>query len=664
MTNSLPLYITALTCLIVFSSCQSHPKAEYVELSTLFTDHMVLQRNAVTTIWGKATPNKQVIANFKNQKSATIAQEDSTWRLFLAPEPEGGPHELSIIGTDTIVIKDVLVGEVWVASGQSNMQWSVQQSNNAEYEIKNANHPNIRLFSVDRTFSIRPKNNIISEGWQPTTPSSIQNFSAVAYYFGKTLHDSLNVPIGLIHSSWGGTPAEAWTSAETLSELPDFTSSISRLQQHADSLESLIQPFDHHLDDWYQQTQSLDRGFESQQPKYASTQYDSKNWPTMNVPGLWEQNVMPNFDGIAWFNRSVELPPDWNTYDATLSLGFIDDADITWFNGVEVGRTSRYNAKRTYSIPSSLIQPGLNSITVRVLDTGGGGGIYGSPEDLFIESADSTLSSVGLQGPWKYQPVVELSELPPPPRPTPLQHTPTMLYNAMIHPLIPFKVQGVIWYQGESNASRAYQYRSLFSALINDWRRQWNDNIAFHFVQLANFQEEQQNAVEKETWPELREAQTMALQLPNTGMAVAIDIGEANDIHPRNKQDVGYRLALNALHKNYDSPTLPAGPLYNSMQISGDSIIIQFDYAQNGLKTSDGGRPQGFAIAGSDQVFHWAEVILRGNEAIVYSDKVLSPKAVRYGWANNPIVNIQNFENLPASPFRTDDWPGITQNKE
>ena len=663
MTTSLQLCISALTCLLIFSGCRSHPKAEYVELPALFTDHMVLQREAVTTIWGKATPNKQVIATFKNQKSATIAQEDSTWRLFLAPEPEGGPHELSIIGTDTIVIKDVLVGEVWVASGQSNMQWSVQQSNNAEHEIKNANHPNIRLLSVDRTFSIRPKNNIISEGWQPTTPSSIQNFSAVAYYFGRTLHDSLDIPIGLIHSSWGGTPAEAWTSAKTLAELPDFSSSISRLQQHADSIESLTQSFDRYLDNWYEQTFALDKGFDSGQPIYASTQYDSRDWPVMNVPGLWEQNGMPNFDGIAWFTKHIELPPDWEYNDATLSLGSIDDADITWFNGVEVGRTSRYNTQRTYNIPSSLIKPGLNTITIRVLDTGGGGGIYGSPESLFIESTESTLSNIVLDGPWKYQPVLELSDLPPPPRPTPLQHTPSMLYNAMIHPLIPYKIQGVIWYQGESNANRAYQYRSLFSALINDWRRQWNDNIAFHFVQLANFQEVQKNAVEEETWPELREAQTMALQLPNTGMAVAIDIGEADDIHPRNKQDVGYRLALNALHMNYGSPTMPAGPMYSDMQINGDSIVIQFDNAQNGLQTSDGNRPLGFAIAGSDQVFHWADVILRGNEAVVYSNKVSAPKAVRYGWANNPIVNIQNSENLPASPFRTDNWPGITQDQ-
>ena len=625
---------------------------------------MVLQRDAVITIWGKATPNEQVIATFKNQKSSTIAQEDSTWRLFLAPEPAGGPHELSIIGTDTLVFKDVLVGEVWVGSGQSNMQWSVQQSANAEHEIQQATYPNIRLFSIDRTFSPFPEYNIPSDGWKPTNPSTISSFSAVAYYFGKILHDSLQVPVGLIHSSWGGTPAEAWTSSQTLLELPDFKDATLRIQNQADSLSYLPSSYQSRLDDWYKKIQALDPGYNLEQPEYAAPQLDHTTWDTMSIPSQWEQSGMPDFDGIVWFRKKITLSSGWASTGGTLSLGPIDDADITWINGIEIGRTDRYDAKRRYKIAPSTLKPGENTITVRVLDTGGGGGLYGSPEELGLFSDNSSLDSISLQGTWKYSAALELANLPPPPRPTPLQHTPSVLYNAMIHPLIPYKIKGVIWYQGESNASRAYQYRSLFTALIDDWRQEWNENIAFHFVQLANFQQKQKLPVEKETWPELREAQTMALQLPNTGMAVAIDIGEADDIHPRNKQDVGYRLALNALHKNYDFPIVPTGPIYKSMQIDGDSIKILFDYAESGLLTKNGEEPVGFAIAGQDQVFYWGEAILRGNEAIIHNDQVPSPVAVRYGWANNPITNVQNAENLPVSPFRTDDWPGITINSK
>lgn len=661
MTSRLHLFIVLLISIHVLSACRSHPSAEYIDLPALFSDHMVLQRDAVITIWGKASPGKQVAALFKNQRSATVAHSDSTWRLFLAPEPAGGPYELSIIGTDTLTMKDVMVGEVWVGSGQSNMQWSVQQSANAESEIQNANYPNIRLFSVDRTFSAQPQYTIPSDGWKPTSPSTIASFSAVAYYFGRTLHDSLEVPIGLIHSSWGGTPAEAWTSGETLLTLPDFEAAIHSLDQQSDSIESLSGSYDMQLNDWYTATQSQDPGYSNNSADWFSPDIDLSNWQEMNIPALWEDASLPGFDGIAWFTKTIDLPEDWENQEAILHLGPVDDLDITWVNGIEVGRTYRYDLRRNYALSSQVLRPGKNVITVRVLDTGGGGGLYGGQEELLLESTNPDLAPISLAGTWKYKRAITLGELsPPPPRPRPLQHTPSVLYNAMIHPLIPFKIKGVIWYQGESNASRAYQYRTLFSALIDDWRQRWNDNVAFHFVQLANFQERQQNPSEEETWPELREAQTMALQLPNTGMAVTIDIGEADDIHPRNKQDVGYRLALSALHYNYESSSVPSGPLYKSMEITGDSIRIEFDFAEGGLSTSNSKNPEGFAIAGSDRVFYWANAIIRDNTISVHSTRVPEPVAVRYGWANNPIVNLQNNAGLPASPFRTDDWPGIT----
>ena len=656
-------YPILVICLLFLPSCQSTPAAEHIELPALFSDHMVLQQDAVITIWGKASPQKQVTALFKNQRSSAIAQEDSTWHLYLAPEQAGGPFELHIIGTDTLLIKDVLIGEVWIGSGQSNMQWSVSQSADAEKELQDANYPNIRLFSVDRTASTTPEYKIPTDGWKPTNPSSIASFSAVSYYFGRTLHDSLNVPIGLIHSSWGGTPAEAWTSAQSLLALPDFEPAVRQLQESTVSFESLNTQYNKELDHWYITTLPQSPGYRDQLPFWGTPEANHDEWATMNIPSLWEEEGLPGFDGVVWLNKIIDLPSEWTHHDAILTLGQVDDADITWLNGTEIGRSYRYDSRRQYQIPKEALKTGPNSISVRVLDTGGGGGIYGAKHELTLESANSELESIPLSGPWKYKKAMELANFtPPPPRPSPIQHTPSVLYNAMIHPLIPFRVKGVIWYQGESNASRAFQYRSLFNTLINDWRLQWNDPIAFHFVQLANFQALQKKPVEQETWPELREAQTMALQLPNTGMAVTIDIGEADDIHPRNKQDVGYRLALNALNKSYKLPIVPAGPLYKSMEIFGDSILIEFDYSENGLMTSNDEEVLGFAIAGNDQEFQWAQAMIRGSKVVVHSPRVPSPVAVRYGWANNPVTNLQNKEGLPASPFRTDDWPGVTEN--
>ena len=648
--------------LLTLFGCADIPQAEYVELPPLFSDHMVLQRNAMTPVWGKATPGQQVMVRFKNQQSETTVLPDSSWRVYLAPEPAGGPYVLHVIGRDTITINDVLVGEVWLGSGQSNMQWSVQQSANAEQEIQNASYSNIRLFSVERTVSAEPLSYIPSDGWKITSPETIPSFSAVAYYFGRTLHDSLNVPVGLIHSSWGGTPAEAWTSAQALQDLDDFTQVVEEL----DSLPSpsdLQFAFSERMNTWLKKIEEGDLGYVDGQAYWASPDFDDRPWPSMVVPQLWEEKL-PGYDGIAWFRKSIVLPETWHDQKAILHLANIDDADITWVNGVEVGRTQQYNKKREYNIPSSLLKAGKNTIAVRVLDTGGGGGIWGEPSQLRLEHSDDSISPVSLKGEWQFKSTLDLRDVASaPPRPRPLQHTPTMLYNAMIYPLIPYRIKGVIWYQGESNAGRAHQYRSLFSALISDWRFQWDVNIAFHFVQLANYLKQQENPVEPETWPELREAQSMALALPNTGMAVTIDIGEADDIHPTNKQDVGYRLALNALYTNYDRPIVPAGPLYQSMKIVADTIEVVFEHAINGMKTLNDEPIKGFAIAGDDQVFHWADASVVGNTVKVFSENVKQPVAVRYGWANNPIVNLYNEEGLPASPFRTDEWPGITEGR-
>ena len=653
MNVSRSLTLLFLVFVSVLYGCQPAPPAEYIELPVLFSDHMVLQRNTLTTIWGKATPKQRVTVKFKDQISETEAKEDSSWVIYLAPEPAGGPYTLSVSGVETTIIDDVLVGEVWLCSGQSNMQWSVEQSAHAEREIAAANYPNIRLFSVDRTVSDTPEYTIPSDGWHLTTPETIPSFSAVGYYFGRSLYDSLQVPIGLIHSSWGGTPAEAWTSSEMLETLPDFAEAIA--QKAASNPESTYEMV---LSDWLKMVESQDDGYVDDKPVWASLDHDHSSWATMDLPLLWEEHL-PGYDGIVWFRKEFDLPLDMTGQDAVLHLANVDDIDITWVNGVEVGRTQQYNQKRTYTLNSTLLKSGKNVVAIRALDTGGGGGIWGEAADMRVELPQETIP---LAGSWHYRTAIKLSDVAKrPPRPTPRHHTPAGLYNAMIHPLIPYRLQGAIWYQGESNAGRAHQYRTLFSSMIKDWRNHWDTNISFHFVQLANFQKQQSNPVERETWPELREAQTLALDLTHTGMAVSIDIGEADDIHPRNKQDVGYRLALNALHTTYGHDHFPAGPLYKSMTTLGDTVQLAFDYADNGFNTPDNRPILGFAIAGTDSVFHWAEASAKGNSISVFSPNVQNPIAVRYGWANNPVVNLYNVEGLPASPFRTDDWPLITK---
>lgn len=648
--------LVSLALILLATSCRFSAPASYIELPILFSDHMVLQRDANIKVWGKATPHAAVAVSFKNQHAEIIAGEDSTWQITLAPEPAGGPYEFIVSGEDSITFKDVLVGEVWLASGQSNMEWPLRSTNDAEAAIAAANDTQMRLFTVRKSFAGVPQADIPSEGWSLAYPETAAGFSAVAYYFGNTLRDSLDVPVGLIHSSWGGTPAEAWTSATSLVAHPDYTVRVEAMRDAPPDLGVMSS-----TEQWLQALNDNDRGFEAGEPVWAANTLDDGAWETMSLPQRWEDAGLPGFDGIVWFRRTVSIPAAWAGKDLTVELAMIDDIDETWVNGVRVGSTDQYNTPRKYSVPASAYAAGDNVISVRVIDTGGGGGIWGEAQQMRIAPADGAASPIALAGPWKYRPAYDPDTVQLPARPGGQQHQPTVLYNAMIHPLVPYSIRGAIWYQGESNASRAHQYRTLFPMMIEDWRARWGRPLDFHFVQLANFMEEQSNPAEEETWPELREAQSMALSLPQTGMAVTIDIGEADDIHPRNKKDVGFRLALSALGITYERPVVPAGPLYRAFEIEEDEIRIRFENAAEGLKTRDNGPVKGFAIAGKDRVFYWGNAVIEGSEIVVSSPQVDAPVAVRYGWANNPTANLYNTEGLPASPFRTDDWPGITE---
>ncbi|HWW74231.1 MAG TPA: sialate O-acetylesterase, partial [Pyrinomonadaceae bacterium] len=498
----------------------------------------------------------------------------------------------------------------------------------------------------------------VNARWAVCTPANITQggwggFSAVAYFFGRRLHKDLNVPIGLIHSSWGGTAAEGWVSPEVISTLPEFVPVVNNLAQAwADSKQPPAN-FDEALAAWWAKN---DPGSAA---KWADPSLDASDWKTMRLPTYWEDAGLPGFDGVVWFRRTFELPADWAGRDLLLSLGPVDDVDTTFVNGVPVGGLSQWDAQRTYHVNARLLKPGTNTIAVRVLDGGVGGGIYGKPEQLNIGPAEDA-APISLAGEWRYRvsvPLAELKEQPPRSGGNDFS-VPVIRYNGMIAPLVPYAIKGAIWYQGETNVGRAPQYEKIMALLVRDWRARFRSgDFPFLVVQLANFLERRDAPVDSE-WARLREAQLhVSRDVPHSGLAVTIDIGEAKDIHPKDKQDVGERLALAALANVYGRKIEYSGPLYKSMKVEGDRVRLAFEHAEGGLVAKGGGPLKGFAVAGDDGRFVWANAVIEGKEIVVSSPEVKRPAAVRYGWADNPEVNLYNGAGLPASPFRTDDWP-------
>jgi len=627
-----------------------------VKLPYIFTDNMVLQRDVKVPVWGWAAKGETVKITFSNKKYTAKPGADGKWVIYLDPLPAGGPYEMVIKGKNEIILKNILMGEVWVCSGQSNMEMPLAgwgNIKNHEKEISDANYPNIRLFTVVKKIGAKPVAELEPAEWKVCSPATIPEFSATGYFFGRNLNKELNVPIGLINTSWGGTIAETWISAGAANTMDDFKEPVKQLNNL--NWDQLKIEADAKAKVWNENIEKNDKGIKD---KWFESAVDDSQWKTMKLPQLWESAGLPDFDGVVWFRKEIVLNEAETKAGIMLNLAMIDDNDVTFVNGKQVGTTSNYSTKRIYKIDPSVLKTGKNVIAVKVIDTGGGGGIYGEPQDL---AYTSSLGVISLAGDWKYNVGVNAGSKPD--VSTGPNSFPTLLYNGMIYPMLPFAVRGAIWYQGESNASRAYQYQTLFPLLITDWRKQFaNPNMAFYFVQLANFMDVNPTPVESE-WAELREAQTKTLALPNTGMAVIIDIGEAKDIHPKNKQDVGYRLSLPALKNVYNKNIEYSGPLYKSQKIEGNKIRISFDHVGKGLVTKDKyGYLKGFTIAGGDKKFVWAKAYLDGNDVIVYSDQVSQPVSVRYAWANNPDdANLYNQEGLPASPFRSDDWKGITQ---
>lgn len=643
-----------------------------VRVADLFTDHMVLQRDMEVPVWGWAAPGAHVTVAVNGQTATAKTNRDGAWKATLSPMAAGGPYTLTVMGENSLTFSDVLVGDVWLASGQSNMWWPVQSGamgvTNREAEVAAANYPDIRLFTVPQSTNFEVQGHFDGPDWTPCSPETVATFSAVAYFFGREMHLSQGVPIGLIHSSWGGTLCEAWTSAEALRTLPDFATKLNRMAKDAPQMEVAQAAYDTAMAQWNADLATHDKGHVEGVPVWADRSLDTQDWRTMAVPGVWEKQGYEDLDGYMWYRKVLELPEDWAGQDLSLSLGSINDADRTYFNGTLVGKhegPGHAATLRNYSVPGDLVVPHVNVVAVRIYDMANVGGFQGNESDMYITLAGvPDAAQIPLAGVWQYKPSAYLRDVPPQPEPPLIRegdpNVPTVLYNAMIAPLVPYGLKGAIWYQGESNVNRAYQYRELFPTMIADWRDQWGQgDFPFLYVQLANFLQTAPEPGES-AWAELREAQDRTLATKNTGMATIIDIGEADDIHPQNKQDVGKRLSLAARHVAHGENLVYSGPRYKSYQVEGATVRVTFEHLGGGLTTPENAPLAGFAIAGADRRFHWAEGKIVGDTVILSSAAVAQPVAVRYAWADNPDCNLYNQAGLPAPPFRTDSWPGTT----
>ncbi len=625
-----------------------------VKLPGLIGDGMVLQRDTEVKIWGWAANREKISIHFIDSVYQTSANDKGEWTIQLHDLEAGGPYTMVIHGSNTITIQDILVGDVWVCSGQSNMELSMKRvSPKYEAEIANSENSKIRYFEVPKQYNFTTAQKDLSSGqWLSANPESVLGFAATSYFFGLELYIKYQVPIGLINSALGGSPAEAWISENALKVFPEHYKEAQRFKDS--TLITRIKAQDKkRMDSWYARLDKRDAGYKDLEKPWYSPDLNTSDWSIMKVPGYWEGEEIGNVNGVVWFRKEIHVPESMTGKPARLFVGRIVDADFVYVNGVLVGQTGYQYPPRRYDIPADLLKAGKNTVVVRVISNiGKAGFVEDKPYEIVADG-----QTVDLKGDWQYRLGAEMEPLQ---GQTFIRWKPVGLYNAMISPLLNYSIKGVIWYQGESNADRPLEYAGLFPALINDWRENWQQgNFPFLFVQLPNFMEAQQQPSES-NWALMREAQLKTLSLPNTGMAVAIDIGEWNDIHPLNKRDVGYRLALAAQKVAYnENEVVSSGPLSQSMEIRENKVVLTFSNIGSGLAVKGGGELKYFSIAGKDKKFIWAKAKIEGDKVFVWSDKIQNPGAVRYAWADNPEgANLYNKEGLPASPFRTDDWTG------
>ncbi|WP_419702019.1 sialate O-acetylesterase [Mucilaginibacter sp. NFX135] len=619
-----------------------------VRLPKLISNGMVLQRDTKIKIWGWASPGENITVKFNNKTFKTITTSDGKWTVTLPAMKAGGPFTMKIDGTNQILLSDILIGDVWICSGQSNMVHQMElHSVRYAKEIANSNNPAIRHFWVTNTTNmLAPQQDVPGGSWKKAEPANIREFSAVAYFFADALYQKYHVPIGLINSSWGGTPIEAWMSDESLKTFPDLENIVMR-NRDTTFLNQIKKIPANTTESHPPQDQGLSE-------KWFDPAYTPKGWRRIAVPGYWEDQGIHNLDGIVWYRREINIPQSMLTAQAKVFMGRIVDADVMYINGKQVGTTSYLYPQRRYTIPDGVLKPGKNLFVVRVTNNTGKGGFVPDKPYQLIAGADT----IELTGYWQYK--VGLVKVPQ--RTSTggggfaAQNQPTALYNSMIAPLLNYGIKGFLWYQGEANTGKSAQYAKLQPAMIADWRQKFQKPDApFLFVQLPGFMD--MNYLPSESqWAAFREAQAASLSVPNTAMAVAIDAGQWNDIHPDAKKEVGQRLALAAEKTAYhDNKVVASGPVFQSAAIDDHKITVVFNSVGSGLATKDGEEPQEFAIAGADKVFVWAKAKIEGNKIALTNNEVPHPMYVRYAWADDPVnPNLINKEGLPAAPFRTD----------
>ena len=679
-------FLSALLCV----TC-AVPIYANVRLPSIISDHMVLQKTARTPIWGAASPGEEVAVSLDRASAKTRAGADGKWRVDLDLSKEGeGPFPLTVSGSNRITVSDVVVGDVWLASGQSNMEFQLSRAETAATEIPQSANPVLRQFLVSQSGVAQPVEDCAGK-WEAASPETSGRFTAVGYYFGKAIQRQMKTPVGIINASYGGSNTEAWISGGGLDRDPELKEAKEKLWGEADSYPQRMKEYAGQFRAWAAQYGREDRPSPDAQG-YAAPNISMEGWKPVTLPGFLAKAGLPD-SGVVWLRKTFTIPQGMAGSYMTVTLSLPHDFDAVYFNGVKIGETTpgrttspnfgvSSNNNRRYDVPGNQVKAGEATLAIRLYSPAGGAG---------IEPAAIQAGSLKLGGEWLAKTEFELPALDAaaraacPERPKTPPHCRAMagyLFNGMIHPLLPYAIKGVIWYQGETNAWLGYQQRTTFQTLIQDWRTQWQqDNLPFYWCQIPNFGAKTAVPGNSE-WAELREAQSMALKLPQTGQAVLMGLGEEADIHSRDKADVGDRLSRVALAKTYHQPVAYSGPVFRSMRIEGNKVRLQFDFAE-GLsaqplpktylpKSLDPGtvkplvlnspesQVQGFAICGADSKFVWANAQIDGSSVIVSAPGVGAPVAVRYAWGDNPTCNLINQEGLPAAPFRTDDFPLVS----
>ena len=619
-------------------------------VSTIFGDNMVLQRGKENTIWGWSEPGDKVRVEISDKHASGVAGPDRRWQVKIQPPPSAGPYTIKISGHQTAEFHNVLVGDVWLCGGQSNMQVSLRFARNGEEEVKAANYPEIRFFSV-APHSAYNHTNVVEGSWKVVSPDTADRVSAVAYYFARKVQQEIHVPIGLVVDALGGTPAEAWTSAAALRPLKDFDVPLAELERLATTG---APEYGNYVMHWYDQ---YDVGLKG---RWAASDFNDSTWKSVDIPGGFSELGVPETPAVAWFRKEIAVPDPLPAGRALLFLSSIERMDTAYINGTQVGASAWVENPRVYFIPDGVLKPGKNIVAIRVLKTKPQGGFLGKPEELRLELGDKT--SIPLAGKWKGQ--LSLDARPPHPLPIGYENWPVMpsvLYEGMLAPIAPFSITGALWYQGEQNSERGFQYRKILPAMIADWRKLFGQgDFPFYIVSLPAFQHRSETPID-DKWAETRESQALAAaSVSNSCLAVTIDTGDPDNIHPKDKLPVGERLAFCALANHYGKKVVYSGPTLASVEHLPNSIRLRFAHTDGGLVVK-GAKLEEFEIAGEDRKWHWADARIEGDAVVVSSPSVPNPKEVRYAWQSDPAATLFNGAGLPAGPFRTDTWPGITE---